>query len=91
MTIFILLEEGDFVAAYRSRQEAEKAAASNERVETMNTYQREGYDNRRAYLLSLAVDTGVDIDIVTALSDLLGEDEDFDGLVTSLEDYAAGY
>ena len=28
MIIFILLEEGDFVAAYRSRQEAEKAAAS---------------------------------------------------------------
>lgn len=30
MTVFILLEEGDFVAAYRSRQEAEKAAASND-------------------------------------------------------------
>ena len=30
MIIFILLEEGDFVAAYRSRTEAEKSAASNE-------------------------------------------------------------
>ena len=30
MNIFILLEEGDFVAAYRSRKEAEKAAASND-------------------------------------------------------------
>ena len=30
MTIFILLEEGDFVAAYRSRKEAEKTAASND-------------------------------------------------------------
>lgn len=30
MTVFILLEEGDFVAAYRSRTEAEKAAASND-------------------------------------------------------------
>jgi hypothetical protein len=57
----------------------------------MNTYQREGYDNRRAYLLSLAVDTGVDIDIVMALADMLGETEDFDGLVTSLEDFAEGY
>lgn len=57
----------------------------------MTIYQREGYDNRRAYLLSLADDTGVDIDIVMALADMLGEDEDFDGLVTSLEDFAEGY
>jgi len=57
----------------------------------MNTYQSEGYDNRRAYLLSLADDTGVDIKTVMILADLLGENEDFDGLVTSLEDYAEGY
>jgi hypothetical protein len=57
----------------------------------MTTYQREGYDNRRAYLLSLADDTGVDIKTVMILADLLGENEDFDGLVTSLEDYAGGY
>ena len=57
----------------------------------MNTYQREGFNNRRAYLLSLADDTGVDIQTVMALADMLGEDEDFDGLVTSLEDYAEGY
>ena len=30
MIIYILLEEGEFVAAYRSRKEAEKSAASNE-------------------------------------------------------------
>ena len=57
----------------------------------MNTYQREGFNTRRAYLLSLAADTGVDIQTVMALADMLGEDEDFDGLVTSLEDYAEGY
>ena len=57
----------------------------------MTTYQREGYDDRRAYLLSLADDTGVDIKTVMILADLLGENEDFDGLVTSLEDYAEGY
>lgn len=57
----------------------------------MNTYQREGYENRQAYLVSLADDTGVDLDIVMALADMLGEDEDFDGLVTSLEDFAEGY
>lgn len=30
MTIFILLEEGEFVAAYRSRKEAEKSAFEND-------------------------------------------------------------
>jgi len=57
----------------------------------MTTYQREGYDNRRAYLLSLADDIGVDIKTVMMLADLLGPSEDLDGLVTSLEDYAEGY
>ena len=57
----------------------------------MNTYQAEGYDNRRAYLLSLADDIGVDIKTVLTLAELLGPSEDFDGLVTSLEDYAGGY
>lgn len=57
----------------------------------MTIYQREGYATRRDYLLSLADDTGVDIGIVMALADMLGADEDFDGLVTSLEDYAEGY
>ena len=57
----------------------------------MTTYQREGYDNRRAYLLSLSDDLGVDLKTVLALADLLGPEEDFDGLVTSLEDYAEGY
>jgi len=55
----------------------------------MNDYH--GHENRHAYLVSLADDIGVDLDIVMALADMLGANEDFDGLVTSLEDYAAGY
>ena len=57
----------------------------------MNDYTDHGYATRRDYLLSLADDTGVDIQTVFMLADLLGPDEDFDGLVTSLEDYAEGY
>jgi hypothetical protein len=57
----------------------------------MTLYQREGYDNRTAYLQALAEDIGVDIQTVLTLADLLGPSEDFDGLVTSLEDYAEGY
>jgi hypothetical protein len=33
---------------------------------------------------------GIDRSIVSALADMLGETEDFDGLVTSLEDFG-GY
>lgn len=57
----------------------------------MSIYQENGFSNRREYLESLADDLCVDLSIVYALADLLGPTEDFDGLVTSLEDYAAGY
>lgn len=49
-------------------------------------YQINGYKDRKDYLSSLAEDYGVDLDIVYALADLLGPDEDFDGLVSQLED-----
>ncbi|WZB35716.1 hypothetical protein FtMidnight_36 [Enterobacteria phage FtMidnight] len=52
----------------------------------MNVYQENGYENRRHYLECLAEDTGHDLQTVLALADLLGPNEDFDGLVTSLED-----
>jgi len=49
-------------------------------------YIREGYLSRRDYLQSLADDFGVDESIVLALAGMLGASEDFDGLVTELED-----
>lgn len=49
-------------------------------------YQANGYDDREDYLAGLAEDYGVDLDTVYALADLLGPNEDFDGLVTQLED-----
>jgi len=57
----------------------------------MTIYQENGYENRKAYLLDLADNMGIDASIVFALADMLGSSEDFDGLVTSLEDYAMGY
>jgi hypothetical protein len=53
----------------------------------MSVYKENGYENRRDYLASLCDDFGVDESIVFALADLLGPTEDFDGLVTALEDY----
>jgi hypothetical protein len=55
----------------------------------MTIYQENGYANRRAYLDSLAAELGLDRDTVHLMAMMLGPSEDFDGLVTSLEDYAA--
>lgn len=54
----------------------------------MNVYTENGYKSRADYLRCLAEEHGVPIETVLALADLLGPDEDFDGLVTELEDYA---
>ena len=53
-------------------------------------YREYGYDDRDDYLRSLADDYGVHEEAVQALADILGPDEDFDGLVSSLEDAADG-
>jgi len=46
-------------------------------------YQEHGFANRSAYLRDLAEDYGRKVFL---LADLLGPSEDFDGLLTSLED-----
>lgn len=54
----------------------------------MSVYQENGYTNRKDYLNSLAEDFGVPLSVVRELAGVLGPDEDFDGLVTELEDYS---
>lgn len=49
-------------------------------------YKQKGYEDRYEYLDSLAMEYGVSKVIVYALADMLGESEDFDGLVNALED-----
>ena len=49
-------------------------------------YLDNGYDSRSDYLLSLADEYGVPTSVVFALADVLGPNEDFDGLVIALED-----
>ena len=49
------------------------------------SYADEGYATRREYLESLAEDYGVEIGTVRLLADILGPDEDFDYLVTALD------
>ena len=50
-----------------------------------DVYQQNGFTSRQDYLNNLAEEYG---DVVFDLADVLGETEDFDGLVTSLEDYS---
>lgn len=55
----------------------------------MNAYTNNGFTDRAEYLESLCDE--YDANTVHMLADLLGPEEDFDGLVTGLEDHAAGY
>lgn len=57
----------------------------------MSIYTENGFSSRKEYLIDLADNFGVDPSVVFALADMLGPSEDFDGLVTSLEDYSCGY
>lgn len=61
---------------------------SNTEQPTSNktVWQEQGYRNRKHYLESLAEDTGHSLFTVQMMADLLGPNEDFDGLVTTLED-----
>jgi len=51
-----------------------------------NAYIQNGYEDREHYLQCMSEDYGVPIETVYSLADMLGESEDFDGLVSVLED-----
>jgi len=52
-----------------------------------NIYQENGFKDRKEYLHYLADQFGLPIDKVCAIADIFGAREDFDGLITGLEDY----
>ena len=55
----------------------------------MPDYKAHGYADREDYLSCLAEDHGVDLEqVVRPLAELLGPDEDFDGLVNAVQDAA---
>lgn len=54
-------------------------------------YLDHGYNSRTDYLLGLSDEYNVPLGVVLALADVLGPSEDFDGLVTSLEDAEGCY
>jgi len=52
----------------------------------MSNYIEEGYLNRDDYLEQLAEEFDIELETVRMVADMLGSQEDFDGLVTTLED-----
>jgi hypothetical protein len=59
-----------------------KETPNNESV-----YAANGYRDREDYLNSLANDRGIERMAVDMIAGMLGETEDFDGLVTALDDF----
>jgi hypothetical protein len=53
----------------------------------MSIYTENGYNSRKHYLTELADDMGLPTSTVFSMASMLGSNEDFDGLVTELEDY----
>lgn len=57
----------------------------------MTIYEENGFTSRKEYLESLAEDYDMDYEDVEMLAATLGATEDFDGLLTALEDYCEGW
>lgn len=54
----------------------------------MSIYTDNGYESRKDYVTQLANEIGVELSTAFMMAQLLGPNEDFDGLVTALEDAA---
>lgn len=73
------------LAADEQRRKAQREHEAKRTPKEADPYKAHGYEDRADYLESLAEEYPADL--VYTLADLLGPDEDFDGLVTGLEDY----
>ena len=51
-----------------------------------NIYKQRGYRNRKDYLVSIADEYGIEESTVFFVANILGEAEDFDGLISTIED-----
>ena len=51
-----------------------------------NRYKKAGYDTREDYLNDLAVRYNINPMIISGLAEILGDEEDFDGLISGRSD-----
>jgi hypothetical protein len=61
------------------------------RTVPLSRYEEEGNFDRFGYIRDLADNHGADLAAVIVMAELLGPEEDFDGLVTTIEDAAEGF
>ena len=67
-----------------------RAIERQEIAANLEGYLEYGAESRAEYLEMLSEEYDVPLDVVQAMADVLGPLEDFDGLVTSLEDIGEG-
>jgi hypothetical protein len=81
------MTSGDFqtVAIFIKMLDEEIAESQKE-----DSYKSAGYKDRNDYLSCMADDYGVNEDVVIALASTLGPGEDFDGLISALDDMEDG-
>jgi hypothetical protein len=53
----------------------------------VNLYKDNGYKSRTEYLKSLAEEFNISVSEVKMISELIGKEEDFDGLVSEIQLY----
>ena len=53
----------------------------------MSIYEKNGYEDRNHYLEELALEYNLDFDSVYFLAQMLGEEDDFEGLIIAIENY----
>lgn len=51
-------------------------------------YKQNGFDSRLEYLIDLAEQYYIPVEIVISIANLLGPEEDFDGLISMIQDYS---
>ena len=54
-------------------------------------YEEDGAFDRYGYLRNLAENYGIDLPTLIDIADLLGAEEDFDGLISTLDDGVEGF
>jgi hypothetical protein len=78
----------DFVLCDANRQKVEIGRVNHDCGKNGNAYQANGYKNRADYLSELSDQYGVPMYVVSAFAEMLGANEDFDSLVSTLEDHS---
>ena len=64
---------------------------TTKKSEKPNPYKERGFENRSEYLKDLFQEHDVEAYVGFAVADMLGPNEDFDGLINSLEDIEQGF